>query len=155
MSISVSKYKELQKLFFKKVTECGNPSTVTLSYIEVTSSGDAFSDFVGEGKREAGKSYTFACFYTRNISDKQREKMGIAPNVTDVLYISPLELEKKTGSNKLPDFLKNSSSQTIVEFLGATYEIVNIIDLEPMHNGKEWVCLSYQFNLFQKDIVPL
>lgn len=154
MSISVSKYKELQKLFFSKVTECGNPSTVNLKYIEIKSS-DAFSDFIGEGKREPGKEYSFACFYTRNISDKQREKMGIADNVTDVIYISPLEVAKKTGSSKLPDFLVNSTSQTIVEFLGATYEIVNIIDLEPMHNGKEWVCLAYQFNCFQKDIAPL
>ena len=46
-----------------------------------------------------------------------------------------------------PDYVRKSYSQISVEFLGEHYEIESIRDLEPMHNGKEYICLAYQVNL--------
>ena len=83
----------------------------------------------------------------RNISDKQREKFGVKEEVTDIVYISPIELKNKYGSMTFPDYVRKSYSQIAVEFLGKHYEIESIRDLEPMHNGKEYICLAYQVNL--------
>ena len=144
--ISQARFSALQELFFKKVTQCCNPSTVTLKFIKVISTGK-YTDFTGDSQREVEKEIVLKCFYMRNISDKQREKAGVNESVTDILYISPIELKNKYGSSTFPNYVRKSYSQMSVEFLGEHYEIDSIRDLEPMHNGKEYVCLAYQINL--------
>lgn len=133
-------------MFFSRVTQCCNPSTVKLKTIKTISTGK-LTNFTGDSLREVDKIYEFGCFYMRNISDKQREKMGVTQDTTDVVYISPLELERKTGDVLFPDYVRSNYSRIAVEFIGAYYEILNIIDLEPMFNGKVYVCMAYQLNL--------
>ena len=135
-------------MFYNKLTSCCNPSSITLNFIKVTSTG-SFTDFTVDSKREVEQEVVLRCFYMRNISDKQREKFGITQSTTDVVYISPIELEKKLGSKVLPDYVRNSYAQVTVSFLGKHHEIDSIIDLEPMHDGKEHTCLAYQMNLKQ------
>ena len=144
--ISQGRFLQLQELFFKKVTLCCNPSTVTFKFIKITSTGK-YTDFTGDSQREVEKYVVLKCFYMRNISDKQREKFGVKEEVTDIVYISPIELKNKYGSMTFPDYVRKSYSQIAVEFLGKHYEIDSIRDLEPMHNGKEYICLAYQVNL--------
>lgn len=144
--ITPSKFAQLQKLFFNKVTKCCNPSSVTFSFIKLTSEG-GFADFTGDSSRSIDKEVSLRCFYDRNLSDKSREKYGVSSEVTTIVFISPLELKQKYGDIKFPDYVRTSFSQISVTFLGKHYEIENIIDLEPMHNGKEWMCLAYQVNL--------
>ncbi len=144
--ITANKFRELQQLFFTKVTACCNPSTVTLKFIKTVSTG-RFTDFVGDGLRSVDKEVVLKCFYMRNISDKQRENIGVTQDVTDIVYISPLDLKKHYGSNQFPDYVRSAFSDLSVSFLGKHYEILNIIDLEPMQMGKEYVCLAYQLNL--------
>jgi len=144
--ITPSKFAQLQKLFFSKVTTCCNPSTVTLNFIKLTTNGD-YADFTGDSERDIDQEITLRCFYDRNLSDKRREKYGVSTEVTDIVFISPLELKAKYGNIRFPEYILSSFSQISVGFLGKHYEIDNIIELEPMHNGKEWVCLAYQINL--------
>lgn len=144
--ISPARFTKLQRLFFDKVTKCCNPAKVTISYIAVTH-GDSYEAFTGDGEREPDKVMVLRCFYMRNLSDKQREDIGVSQEVTDVVYISPLELKQKSGDDKFPEYVTNSFSQISIEFLGKHYELLNIVDLEPMHNGNSYTCLAYQLNL--------
>jgi len=144
--ITPSKFRSIQELFFKKVTLCCNPSSIKLKFIVVASTND-YDSFTGDGERSVDKEVELKCFYLRNISDKQREKTGVSQDVTDIVYISPLDLERKTNSDQLPDYIRNSYSNIMVEFLGTNYNVVNIKELEPMQVGNKFVCLAYQFNL--------
>lgn len=144
--LSSTHFEKLQNLFFKKVTTCCNPASVTFEMLSITSPND-YSEFTGDGNRSIDKSFDLKCFYQRNISDKQREKLGVTQDVTDIIYISPLELEKKYGSKNFADIVRNSYAGLFVKFLGSRYTLIKIVDLEPMHNGKEYVCLAYQLNL--------
>lgn len=144
--ITKTKYLQLQALFFSRVTSGLNPSKVVFEFISVAHAND-FEEFTGDGTRTATLEISLGCFYMRNISDKQREKMGIRQEVTDVIYISPLELQQKYGNTKLPGHIRNSYSQFSVSFLDKHYEIDSIIDLEPMHLGNEETCIAYQLNL--------
>jgi len=133
-------------MFFNKVTSCCNPSTIKLKFIKSISTG-SYTDFTGDSIRELDKEVELKCFYLRSISDKQREKTGVSQEVTDIVYVSPIELEKKYGTNKFPDYVRNAYSNISIEFIGGHYEILDIRELEPMHNGKEYVCLAYQINM--------
>lgn len=144
--ITPSKFKELQKLFFQKVGSCCNPTSLKLKFVAVTST-NSYDEFTGDGERSVDKEVDLKCLYLRNISDKQREKTGVSQDVTDIVYISPLELEAKYGSQKFPDYVRNAYSHLIVELFGNSYSVVNIQELEPMPVGKEYVCLCYQMNL--------
>lgn len=152
--VSAEKFAKLQRLFFQKVTSGCNVSTVDLKFIE-TSSESALTKFTGDGKRTVKKSVNLKCFYKRNISDKDREKMGVNQEVTSIVYISPLDLKAKTGSMSFDDDITKSYSGIMVEFIGKLYQIESIIDLEPMFDGKEWVCLAYQINLKNSDRVAI
>ena len=152
--VSAEKFAKLQRLFFQKVTSGCNVSTVDLKFIEV-SSESALTKFTGDGKRTVKKSVNLKCFYKRNISDKDREKMGVSQDVTSIVYISPLDLNAKTGSMSFDDDITESYSGIMVEFIGKLYQIESIIDLEPMFDGKEWVCLAYQINLKNSDRVTI
>lgn len=144
--ISASRFAQLQGIFYRKVTSCCNPSEVTLKFIKVNSTG-RYTDFTGDSDREAEQSYTLKCFYMRALNDKQRENVGVTQEVTDIVYISPIELEQKYGSKVFPERVMNSYAEMVAEFLGKHYEIMNIQALEPMFNGKEYICLCYQLNL--------
>lgn len=144
--ISPAKFAKLQNLFFRRVTTCCNPATVTLKFIGLTSTGD-YTDFTGDSERAVESEIVLRCFYNRNITDKMRENTGVAEDVTTIIYVSPLELKNKYGHIKFPDYVRKSYSQISVEFLGEHHEIESIRDLEPMHNGKEYICLAYQINL--------
>ena len=143
---SIQKFKRLQKLFFDKVTRGTNLSTINLDFIEVEHT-TSFAKFTGDGNRSVSTTVILKCFYMRNISDKQREKFGVNQDVTAIVYVSPLELEKKFGSITLPDYVRKSYSQLKISFLEKNYEIDSIIDLEPMHDGTQEICLAYQINL--------
>lgn len=144
--INIGKFKQLQALFFSKVVSSCNPSTIKVNFIEVTSH-NPFTDFTGDSARNVKTSFELKCFYIRNISEKQREKMGITEDVDSVVYVSPLELRAKIGTDNFPDYVRNSYSQMSIDFLGKHQEIVSIVDLEPMQNGNTFMCLAYQINL--------
>lgn len=144
--INTLKFKKLQKLFFKQVTSSCNPTTVTLKFIKLTSTGD-YTDFTGDSGREVDKEVVLSCFYTRSLSNKQRDKFGVSEDVTTILYISPIELKNKFGSDTLPEYVRRSYSQIAIEFLGKHHEIDSIKDLEPMQSDTGYVCLAYQINL--------
>lgn len=144
--LSSSKFAYLQNLFYSKLATCCNPVLVTLTFFK-TEGGDKFSNFTGDNKRVPDKVVNLHCLYQRDLNDKQREKLGVNQEVTDILYVSPIELEKKFGSNKFPQEVRNSYAMISVEFLGKHYELLSIKDLEPMHNGKEVMCIAYQINL--------
>ena len=144
--ISPATFARLQAMFFSKVTSCCNPATVTLKFIELTSTG-RITDFTGDSVRTVGQEVVLNCFYKRNISDKDRENSGVSEDVNTMLYISPLELKNKFGFFNFPAHVRKSYSQIEVEFLGEILEIESIRDLEPQHNGEEYTCLAYQINL--------
>lgn len=144
--LSSKRFQSLQMLFFNKLNSCCNSVTVKLIFFTLTG-GDRISNFTGDNKRTENKVVDLHCLYQRDLNDKQREKLGVGQEVTDVIYITPIELEKKTGSNKFPEEVRKSFAMIAVEFLGQHYELLNIKDLEPMHNGKEVMCLAYQLNL--------
>jgi hypothetical protein len=150
--ITPSKFKSIQELFFKKVALCCNPSSIKLIFVKVASQND-YDSFTGDGERSVDKEVELKCFYLRNISDKQREKTGVSQEVTDIVYVSPLDLERKTGSMDFPDYIKNAYSNLLVDFVGSRYSIVNIKELEPMQVGNKFVCLAYQLNLKRTSVV--
>lgn len=144
--ISPAYFKKVQEAFFRQVTSCCNQAEVNFKYVTVSHS-NSYEKFTGDGYRGVDKEFKLKCLYMRDISDKQREKHGIAQEVTDVLYVSPLELRKKTESINFPVNMRNSYANVEVSFLGKSYNIHNIKDLEPMHNGTEEMCVAYQINL--------
>tara|TARA_Y100000031_G_C8057565_1_gene309075 strand:+ start:79 stop:510 length:432 start_codon:yes stop_codon:yes gene_type:complete len=133
-------------MFFNKVACCSNTGKVELKFIKIEQ-GDDFSDFTGDNERTIEKDITLGCLYRRNISDKVREEVGVDQNVTDIVYISPLELKRKYGSMEFPDYIRNSYSQFAVKFLGKHYEVVQIRELEPMELGGKMMCIAYMITL--------
>lgn len=144
--ISKKHFSVLQNLFYSKVASCCNSATVRLIFFS-TDGGDRISNFVGDNKRVPTKTVDLNCLYQRNLNDKMREKLGVNQEITDIIYISPQELQKKTGNAKFPEEVRNSYAMIAIEFLGNHYELNSIVDLEPMHNGNELMCIAYQLNL--------
>lgn len=144
--VSATYFAYLQNLFYTRLSQCCNPVEVSLKYFR-TSGGDKFTNFTGDNNRLPTMEFNLHCLYQRDLNDKQREKLGVNQNVTDVIYISPLELQQKTGSNKFPEEVRNSYAMISVEFLGKHFELLSIKDLEPVHNGMEVMCIAYQLNL--------
>lgn len=102
---------------------------------------------MGDSPREVVSTVELHCLYKRTINDKERTKNGVTQMVDVVVYVSPLELEKRTGSAEFTSTIRNSYSTISVEFNGKHYEVTNIIDLEPIFVGGKEMRIAYQINL--------
>lgn len=150
--ITLAKFKSIQSLFFKRVIACGNPSSVKLLFISALATND-YDSFTGDGVRTIDKEVNLSCFYLRNITDKQRERTGVSQDVTDIVYISPIDLGYRYGSTQFPDYIRNAYSNLMVDFMGSRYSVVNIKELEPMQVDNQWVCIAYQLNLKRTSVI--
>ena len=136
----------IQKRFFNKLMGCSSPTEVTISYLTVEHK-NTLDSFLGDGKRTVDKSFKLKCFYQRYTNDKQREKSGVAEDVTFSIYISPLELSAKTGSSDFPKHVRKAYSKIKLEFLGELRDIESIVDLEPIQLRGELTRIAYKINL--------
>lgn len=138
-------FKAIQGRFFARICKGSNPSTIKVIYLKVESTG--FASFLGDSEREPDKTFELRCFYQRYSNDKQREKAGVAEDVTYSVYVSPLDLKAKTGEFDFPKQVRSSYSGVSMEFLGKHHEIESIRDLEPIQGLGEATCVAYQINL--------
>lgn len=139
-------YSAIQERFFSRLISCSNPSSVTISFIKV-SHRNSFESFLGDGQREEVKTFKLRCFYQRYTNNKQREKAGVTEDVTYSLFISPLELQQKTGSSDFPEYVRKSYSRIKLDFQGSTRSIESIVDLEPSDLKGELTRIAYKINL--------
>lgn len=142
----MNRFGTIQKRFFDRITKCCNPSTVKFTFLKTISEG-TLSDFLGDSSRVPDKVYELRCLYQRYMNDKQREKAGVTEEVDLSLFISPLELEAKTGSFDFPEQVRSSYSGIAVELFGKHHEIESIRDLEPQQSMGRVTCVAYQINL--------
>ena len=145
--ITASEYKKFQVQYFNTLTDFNNPTKVTLQYLSADSSASDFTEFTGDTVVTIANSYELSCLYSRNINDKQRKSMGVSQDVTDVVYISPLELLAKTGNIDFPDYVRNTYKLLGVLLFGELYDVSSIKSLEPITIAGESACLCYQMNL--------
>lgn len=154
--ISRSKYEEIQRCYYNHINRTTFKTFCTINYISLNHSNNLES-FFADGDRaiaeKDGVSQTFniQCLYNRNITEKQREKEGIDQEVDTVLYISPLELELKTGSIDFPDYVRKSYSQITIQAFELVYKVTNIYEMEPLevHGGR--MCIAYRIDLTTRD----
>lgn len=139
-------FSKIQQRFFATLSRCGNPTEVIIQFIKVTSTG-SFTDFTGDSQRTVDMEFGLRCFYQRYLNDKQREKAGVAEDVTLSVFISPLDLQAKTGSFDFPDYVRSSYSRIAVKMFGKHHEIESIRDLEPQQLAGKITCIAYQINL--------
>ena len=142
----MSDFGAIQQRFYNNIVKCKNPTEVKLIFIKVTSEG-TLSDFLGDSKREPEKVISLKCRYQRYLNDKQREKAGVTEEVDMSVFISPLELEQKTGSFELPEQVRSSYSGIAVELFNQHHEIESIRDLEPQQRLGKVTCVALQINL--------
>ena len=77
--------------------------------------------------------------------------MGVTVDTSVVAYISPIELQAKTGSASIPAEMMSSFRRMKVQFIGKTFEIIRVTEVEPMVLQGGVMCIAYQFDL--KDLV--
>ena len=144
--LTLTTYQTLQRTFFCRVTDPNNRALVTLEIPEMLSAG-SFTDFTGEDDELAVESYTMQCLYKRRIDDKARKKFGIEEKVSTLVYISPLQLKKLTGSEFLDPKIMANQSRIRVKLFNVSYLVTQIVEHEPMeHNGRSYA-ISYEFRL--------
>lgn len=142
----MSKFANIQKRFFDRITKCCNPTEVTITYLRAVSEGD-LSDFLGDSQRVPEKTFKLKCLYQRYLNDKQREKAGVVEGVTLSLFVSPLDLERTTGSFNFPAQVRSSYSGIAVQIFGQHHEVESIRDLEPIQLLGRDTCVALQINL--------
>ena len=142
----MNRFAKIQQRFFERITKCCNPTMVTIEYIKVTSQGE-LSDFMGDNQREVETSFQLKCLYQRYTNQKQREKAGVTEEVELTIFISPLELEKKTGKFDFPEQVRSSYSGIAINIFGKHHEIESIKDLEPQQILGRDTCVALQLNL--------
>lgn len=89
----------------------------------------------------------FHAFYQRNISDKTREKYGIANDVTALIYISPIEYKRKMGTYVPDSKLMVNKANLRVNFLGGYYSVNQIVVHEPIESGGVQYCFGIELRL--------
>lgn len=142
----MSDFGAIQQRFYNNIVKCRNPTDVKLIFVKVTSEGE-LSEFLGDNKREADKIISLKCRYQRYLNDKQREKAGVTEEVDMSVFISPIELEQKTGSFELPEQFRSSYSGVAVEIFNQHHEVESIRDLEPQQRLGRVTCVALQINL--------
>lgn len=145
--LTPSIFQKVQETFLAKVTSVNNTSVVTLKFLDVDYAGDKLAAFKGEGVRTVSSSVEMKCLYKKNISEIERQKYGLSQEVTAMVYISPLDLKAKTGSELFPGYTMGGYARMTVEFLGGYYEVQSITPLESQFDGKNYTCVAYQLNL--------
>ena len=94
--------------------------------------------FVGDSPRTS-KFYEFNALYEKEISNRTREKYGLAKEVNGVIYLSPKQLIPELGDYHI------DWNRTKVHFEGRTQVIDRVIYLEELFNS----CVGIQ--IFIKD----
>jgi len=148
--ISQAQYESFRELFYNRVVTETNGADITLQFIGVAY-GDSVDQFLGEGVRTVTSQHTLKCLYRWVKSDKMRENMGVTVDTSVVAYISPIELQAKTGSASIPAEMMSSFRRMKVQFIGKTFEIIRVTEVEPMVLQGGVMCIAYQFDL--KDLV--
>lgn len=144
--ITQAQYESFRKLFFDRVTESTNGAQITLEFIGVTYT-DGIDQFLGEGTRTVTDSYTLQCLYRWTRNDKMREKAGVSLDTDIIVYISPIDLFNKAGFSSIPADKMKAFQKMKVQFIGKTFEILRVVEVEPMVLQSGVMCIAYQFNL--------
>jgi hypothetical protein len=122
----------LQTTFFSRIGGCNNPASVTIQIPKITAFS-TFTDFTGDSAEDFAKNeYVVKCLYTRNISQKDRDRYGISEEVSTRVFISPLDLKKVYGEYRFTEEIMACKNTIRCIFLGVTYEVFQIVELEPM-----------------------
>jgi hypothetical protein len=150
MIIPQAQYESLRQLFFDKITDGDNKALFTLQFVDVAYA-DRRGQFLGEGEESDAGTYQFQCFYRWMRNDKMRERSGVETDVDMVIYISPIDLFKKTGSYSIPENYMKAFAKMRVTFIGEQFEIKKVVEVEPMAVDGGRTCIAYQFDL--KDLV--
>lgn len=145
--LTPSIFQQVQETFLAKVTDVNNTAFVVLKFLDVDYGGSNLAAFKGEGTRSVATEVTLKCLYKKNISAIDRQKHGLSQEVMAMVYVSPLELQQKTGSQLFPGYTMGGYARMAVEFLGAHYEVESVVPLESQFNGNMFTCVSYQLNL--------
>lgn len=132
MLVSKGQFLRYQNTFYDKLKK--TPYYIELEIYEVikkNTNNDAFDleNFVGDSERVVKKTVKFNALFEREISDRMREKFGLPTEVNGVVYLSPIQLKQKLGTDRL------SWQKTKVKFSGRTHVIDRIYYLEEMYNS--------------------
>ena len=140
MLISKTKFLQYQGMFYRKLL--ATPYKIQLEVISVQRKEmpEEFSidAFVGDSPRTS-KFYEFNALYEKEISNRTREKYGLAKEVNGVIYLSPKQLIPELGDYHI------DWNRTKVHFEGRTQVIDRVIYLEELFNS----CVGIQ--IFIKD----
>lgn len=123
---------------------------MVLFEIPAVTSVNKFTDFTGEGNRNftaPATTYNFHCAYKRNLTDKFRTSYGIDDDITAIIYLSPLEVKKFTGTKEFIASVKVNTQKVRITLFGVVYRIKRYIELEPMKVGTDMLSLAYEFRL--------
>ena len=143
-----SDFIHFQKSFFTHLTTGFNPVEVTIHKLGYDADEVYdLDDFVGGGTLQDTTTFKLKALFKKIVTEKDREKYGVDTNVSIIIYISPLELEQKTGSKTFPDYFMNSYAGYSLEFQKRLYEVERVIMLEEFFTTDEIMCMAYQFDL--------
>lgn len=131
-----------------------NPSNIEVLIPEYDSdSVRSESEFTGEIKPIKQNSIKLHCFYNRTDSDIVRSKYGVSEEVTLVVFVSPIELEKKTGSTRFSERIMRNKQLVKVKFNGNEYFVQNILYKEEFPDANETMAIAIQLNLMEEESV--
>ena len=130
MLISKGQFTNYRSIFYNKLKK--TPHYIELEVFSVVNapSSNEFSldAFVGDSQRTS-TTYKFQALYEKIVSDRMREKYGLAKEVNGVVYLSPLQLVPVLGTFYL------DWNKTKIHFNGKVQVINKVIYLEEMYDS--------------------
>ena len=143
-----SRFLALQENYYTQV--CSGNSFITVIFPKITPIS-SFTNFTGDSDRDLQTNkLKLHCLYHKSISDNERSKYGIAKEVKSRVYISPLELQKLTGSQKFDDSIMAAPNLILCDFQGEQFEVFQLIEQESQVYGDEQISLAIELRLKDK-----
>lgn len=132
MLVSRGQFLRYQNTFYNKLKN--TPYWIELKIYDVIRTNTdetAFSmeSFVGDSERVVERTVKLQALFEREISDRMREKFGLPLEVNGVVYLSPIQLKRSLGTDRL------SWNKTKIVFSGRTHVIDRIYYLEEMYDS--------------------
>lgn len=96
--ITQGKFGQYQKIFYDNVRV--SPTCADLEIIAPQITDNTYESFVGDSPR-ISTFKDIKCLYDRTLTNFQRQKFGLAHDVSGTIYVSPVSLKQALGYWKL------------------------------------------------------
>lgn len=135
MLVSKGQFINYRSIFYNKIRKTPHYIELEVFSLADNTESEEFSleSFVGDSPRTSVK-YKLQALYEKIISDRMRDKYGLAKEVNGVVYLSPLQLTPILGTFYL------DWNKTKIHFNGRVQVINKIIYLEEMYDS----CIGIQ-----------